>query len=212
MPCARQHTIAQWSLTWTRRLSRGTSQESGEIKITPETSGLWTWGLLYVCAASVHAGCRCSRGVTARHTDRRVVWLGWSCVFVLAVITKTWALYETISAISECLRSYKNLSFTVVFCLWSLPFCLFTARVQDRVIHPSSIFWVQASVNLGPCCRRNTAFLSYTCGEHHPPSSLPSCCFWSLSWFIWREGCVWLLGGPFNSAPSSHKKTRSSNF
>lgn len=140
--------------------------------------------------------------------------LGGHVLFVLAVFAKTWVLYEAVSAIFERLRSYKIFLSQWSFCLWSLPFCLFTARVQDRVIHPSSIFWVHV-------CPEPRAVLpekdsSFKCHmgttSYHPPSSLPSCCFWSLSWFIWREGCVCLLGGAFSWTPGFHVKTSWSNF
>lgn len=59
----------------------GTSQESGEIKITPETSGLWIGELQMPCKYKVCAGC--SGGDTGLCTEpqRCPTWVVMFCLF-----------------------------------------------------------------------------------------------------------------------------------
>lgn len=121
-------------------------------------------------------------------------------------------LYETLSAVFECLRSYK-----IFLSQWSFAFglCRFAFSVLGfRIVAfiPVAFSGCARALNLRLRCRWNTPLLNDTWGEHPPHSSLPSGCFWSLSWFIVRKGCVWLLGGAFKSTLSFHMKTRWSNF
>lgn len=81
------------------------------------------------------------------------------------------------------LEKLQNLSFTVVSCLWYLPFCLFRAWVWDHVIHPSSISWVHVIPE--PWAVLPEKYSSFKGHMGRTSSSLiSSSCFWSLSWFI----------------------------
>lgn len=188
-------------------LSRGTSQQSGGIKINLETSGLWIWELQMLCKYKVCAGCHCCGGGTELQLESqtRPTWVvAFVCSGSSLKHESYMKLFQQFLNVWEVTKSFFHSG------LWSLPFCLFTARVQDHVIHPSSIFWVRVCPE--PWAVLPQTYSSFKWHTGRPSTSLPSSCFWRLSWFIRRVGCVWLFGVAFNSTPSFHMKTRWSNF
>lgn len=86
VPYARQHSSSPSFIT-TARLSWETSQESEEMEMTPDTTGMWDCfkSALVPCVPRVSAPAMTPCSVR----KRGVVQLGWLCLFSLAVSTET---------------------------------------------------------------------------------------------------------------------------